>query len=354
MSRKNLMQFDSSPRDKTITSETRRDQGISNEDSGPSFSNDIPVNPVSRALRGIEEKAARSNEYDEKVAAGLVIYELDHDLIDFSFIKDRIDLESNAIADLATKISQSGQNSPILVRPHPKDASRYQIVYGHRRYLATKTLGIKVKAIIRSVNDRDLIIAQGQENNDHVGLSFIERAQFALSIRKLGHDMNVVMQAINANQSLAYKMIGIAEKAGMPLITAIGAAPNIGRRRWEELTEKLNEDSSSALEFLKNDEVQDLSSDERFEKLIGFLTSKRNDPAQQEGHLVDSTAVEKTEPSLPKTWSSPNDDLLVHIKPSAKSFDLTFRKPQSHKFGLWLTSRINQLYNEFEKENDMK
>ncbi|MCQ9147591.1 MULTISPECIES: plasmid partitioning protein RepB [Brucella/Ochrobactrum group] len=344
MSRKNLLQFDVSPRDKTSNEEAAKSFGPSSEIRNMDPASDIPANPVSRALRGIEEKAARSNEYDEKIAAGLVIYELDHQLIDFSFIKDRIDLESAAIDDLKEKISEVGQSSPILVRPHPTATGRYQIVYGHRRYLATKALGIPVKAIIKGVDDRELIIAQGQENNDHVGLSFIERAQFAFGIRALGYELDVVMQAINANQSLAYKMLSIAEKIGPELIAKIGPAPGIGRRKWEELVDKLNAANFAATDFLQQNDIQKLDSDQRFEALLRF-TDEQNVISNEPRARQLSTAVES---KGPETWTSPNNDLIVQMKPNAKSFELSFKKPQSHRFGVWLSNRMSQLYSEFQ------
>lgn len=344
MTRKNLLQFDSSPRGRNEAEEAYVQSSVSTENKYDP-SGDIPANPVSRALRGIEVKAARSNEYDEKIAAGLVIYELDHSLIDFSFIKDRIDLEQTAIDELQSKIAEAGQNSPILVRPHPVDTGRYQIVFGHRRYLATKALGVKVKAIIRSVEDRDLIIAQGQENNDHVGLSFIERSQFALKIRSLGYDMNVVMQAINANQSLAYKMIGIAEKVGLNLISVIGPAPTIGRRKWEELADQIVGVELDAFTFITTSENQNYNSDKRFELLLKFLAeTKLSDTASR------STAVEKLKSTAAKQWMSPNGDLIIETKTNTKSFDITLKKPQSHTFGIWLTSKLDQLYGEYEVE----
>ncbi|NKW11359.1 ParB/RepB/Spo0J family partition protein [Ochrobactrum tritici] len=80
-----------------------------------------------------------------KQAEGHVISELSHELIDFSFVKDRIDVQQTNIDELAEDISAHGQQSPILVRPHPDMEGRYQIVYGHRRYLATKSSEFQFK-----------------------------------------------------------------------------------------------------------------------------------------------------------------------------------------------------------------
>uniref|UniRef100_UPI001D0E2864 ParB/RepB/Spo0J family partition protein n=1 Tax=Klebsiella pneumoniae TaxID=573 RepID=UPI001D0E2864 len=68
---------------------------------------------------------------------------------------------------------------PILVRPHPTIDGRYQVAYGHRRLVAVRQLGFKVKAVIRELSDDQLVVSQGQENNARTNLSYIERALFA-------------------------------------------------------------------------------------------------------------------------------------------------------------------------------
>ncbi|WP_164125936.1 ParB/RepB/Spo0J family partition protein, partial [Stenotrophomonas maltophilia] len=61
-------------------------------------------------------------------------------------------------------IRQHGQNVPILVRPKPGDTEGYEVAFGHRRLRAARELGIKVRAVVRSLTDEQLVIAQGQEN----------------------------------------------------------------------------------------------------------------------------------------------------------------------------------------------
>ena len=106
--------------------------------------------------------------------------DLDPTLIEPSPYPDRLpddnDLEFEVLKKL---ISDEGQKVPIGVRRHPTDASRYQVVYGHRRWRAARELGVAVKAIVVSLDDRELVIAQGIENSVRQDLSWIEKALFA-------------------------------------------------------------------------------------------------------------------------------------------------------------------------------
>lgn len=170
------------------------------------------VSELSRSLKEIDDVKNKAVEYDKKVDDGLIVVELDHDKLDFSFVRDRIDVAQTNISDLAEDIRANGQQSPILVRPHPDDSTRYQIVYGHRRYLATKRIGVPVKALVRNVSDQELVVIQGRENNSRENLSFIEKALFALAIKSQGYAHDVIMNALNISSPQAYRYIKTAEQ----------------------------------------------------------------------------------------------------------------------------------------------
>jgi len=89
-------------------------------------------------------------------------------------LTDRLECEEAADEALQASIRDHGQQVPVLVRPHPEQADHYQIVYGRRRVAALRELRMPVKALIRDLDDKALIIAQGQENTARKDLSFIE------------------------------------------------------------------------------------------------------------------------------------------------------------------------------------
>lgn len=65
--------------------------------------------------------------------------------------------------ELLEAIKERGQDSPVLVRPHPKLDGRYQIVFGLRRVRVARELGRKVRAVVKALDDKTHVIAQGQE-----------------------------------------------------------------------------------------------------------------------------------------------------------------------------------------------
>jgi ParB family transcriptional regulator, chromosome partitioning protein len=137
--------------------------------------------------RSIGDLAARADAAEARLTSGQVIVELDTALIDPSFVTDRMVQNDDAYRALRAAIWADGQHSPILVRPHPDVAGRYQVAFGHRRLRVAQELGRPVRAVVRSLSDEQLVLAQGQESSARADLSFIERARFAQRLEDLGH-----------------------------------------------------------------------------------------------------------------------------------------------------------------------
>lgn len=86
----------------------------------------------------------------------------------------RMAIEEGAVRELADSISQIGLLQPIVVRP---GNGRYEIIAGHRRFLAHKMLGLStIRSLISEMTDEDAIIARASENLARVDLTPIEEA----------------------------------------------------------------------------------------------------------------------------------------------------------------------------------
>lgn len=197
-----------------------------------------PVRTMGLTLDRIqnEERALR-----EALAAGVAVVEIDAELVRPSFARDRFDTEDRDGGALRQSISENGQETPILVRPHPEDTGKFQVAFGHRRLEACRALGRKVRAVVRPLSDADLVIAQGSENAARVDLSFIEKAAFALTLEERGFDRSVIMRALATDKTELSKLISSAKGVPNDLVRMIGAAPKTGRRRWMALAEALAE-----------------------------------------------------------------------------------------------------------------
>lgn len=100
-------------------------------------------------IQSLDEMA----ENTVRMLEGETIVSLDSSSLDASFIADRIHDDADDFTLLLEAIRHSGQSTPILVRPHPDDADRYMIVFGHRRARVARELGIPVRAVVKPLED---------------------------------------------------------------------------------------------------------------------------------------------------------------------------------------------------------
>lgn len=88
---------------------------------------------------------------------------------------DRERIDADKIRELAESIRERGLLEPVQLRPVN---GRYEIVFGHRRYLAHKFLGlVDIKAIIKETCDCDVAIDRAVENLQREDLTPIEQAK---------------------------------------------------------------------------------------------------------------------------------------------------------------------------------
>jgi ParB family transcriptional regulator, chromosome partitioning protein len=288
-------------------------------------------------LRG--QTSAEIAALKSQLESGDTVVELDTDKIDGSFVSDRMERSDEATDTLVEQIRNRGQLVPILVRPNPADPARYQVAFGHRRLAAAKKLGIAVRAVVRNLTDEELVIAQGQENNARLDLSYIEKALFAVKLEESGFNRNVIGAALAASKSELSRLIAVGTKIPRSIIMAIGAAPGIGRTRWNDLLELFKEHKSldRATDIISKPDFQDLSSDERFTTLVAKLAKK-----------------ERVEPSQPQPQIFLKDAhgrRVARITDSDDRVAIQIDKTVSSKFGAFLVSRIEQLFREFEEAN---
>ena len=123
-----------------------------------------PVGALGQSLGEMSERSRRAEEIEKKLTAGQTIVELDPGSVEPSFVPDRMPADDETFRGFLEAIRKEGQQVPILVRPHPENREKYQVAFGHRRLRAAHDLGIPVKAIVRSLTDQELVVAQGHVN----------------------------------------------------------------------------------------------------------------------------------------------------------------------------------------------
>lgn len=107
-------------------------------------------------------------------ALGLTAKKIALDLINEPKGIVRLDIDPREIQCLADNIQEVGLLQPIIVRP---DKERYEIVFGHRRFLAHKILEARnISCIVRHLTDIECAVMRGTENIQRVDLTPIEEA----------------------------------------------------------------------------------------------------------------------------------------------------------------------------------
>jgi ParB family chromosome partitioning protein len=117
------------------------------------------------------------------------------DLLEPNPFQPRRIIEPAALEELTQSIRARGVLQPLLVRPHPADQARYQIIAGERRWRAAAAAGLhEIPAMVRQTTDADAAAIALVENLQRQDLSPIDEAegydrlltQFGLSHEALG------------------------------------------------------------------------------------------------------------------------------------------------------------------------
>ena len=274
------------------------------------------------------------------------VVELDPHKIRAGGLMDRLEYDEADHARLMEQIREHGQQVPVLVRPHPDEAESYQIVYGRRRVLACRDLGISVKAMVRELDDRDLIVAQGQENTARRDLSYIEKANFARQMAEEGLKRPIICSALSVDKTEISRMLSIAQRIPESTIHAIGPAPAAGRTRWQrlaDLIETTNTTEAEAGALAHGD-----TSDARFEALLKAMTL----PARRAAAAKRARRANRTSPPAPPGAGmrlTAGGAIIGRVHEGPDEVMVTLEDPDG--FGRWLVNRLPELYCEWSDDN---
>ena len=233
---------------------------------------------IGATQRSMTELREERDRLHQALSEGRSVVTLDPGMIDPSPLADRLpDDDETGYEALKHSLRTAGQKVPVVVRPHPEAPARYQIVYGHRRVQALRELGHRVDAQVVGYSDRDLIIAQGIENSTRQDLSWIERALFAARMADKGLKPRDVKAALGVDDAQLSKFRTVTKAVPGDVIEAIGRAPGIGRPRWLELAEAMNEQArrETVERALMDASAAGLASDDRFTAALRAATYVR-------------------------------------------------------------------------------
>jgi ParB family transcriptional regulator, chromosome partitioning protein len=297
------------------------------------------VRAMGLSLQKLTAEADQGRALQAQLEAGSYIVDLEPDLIDPSFVADRLSpADDDAFRDLVESIGTHGQQVPILARPHPEQPGRYQLAYGHRRLRAVAVLKKKIRAVIRNMTDAELVIAQGKENLERRDLSFIERALFAKSLEDRGFERATIMAALAIHKAEMTRFITVARSVPVDIIQAIGPAPKAGRPRWMMLAHHLKaKHAGRTLERLFTDSsFKSTDSDSRFVRVLAAL-----DPMPMKS--IKSN-----------TWRNCRGQPVIRIEYSATTTRLAIDEKLAPEFGAFVVEKLSNLYDDFLSQTAQK
>ncbi|MGZ2505202.1 plasmid partitioning protein RepB [Rhizobium leguminosarum] len=259
-----------------LESDQAADQQQPSQAPAPVAGNRVGAGVIGAAHRAIDDIRTERDRLKAIVeSGGGAVRELDPSLIDPSPYPDRLpDDDTTSFEAFKRSIETEGQKVPVQVRKHPSSPGRYQIVYGHRRWLAARQLDKPVRALEVEISDLDLVLAQGIENAGRQDLTWIERALFASRMDEAGIKPRHIYAALSIEDAELARMRNVYRIVPADIIEAIGRAPKIGRPRWLDLAKAVADDTGAldalrAVLVRKGEKAE--TSDQRFQRALNAI-----------------------------------------------------------------------------------
>jgi len=209
----------------------------------------------------------------------------------------RTQMEPAKLDELSDSIKEQGLIVPIKVRPID---DKYEIVYGHRRFAASKMAGLKeIECYVEGVDDLNAAIQAGIENVHREDMNSIDKARWLSGIRDLtGWNAETTGTKLGLASSTVRRLIALLEES--PSVQAKLSSPGskVTERHIREIRQAgVNE--VEAKKLVDKVEKEGLSSDQT--EAVAKSVAKAQDPRTKERLIAqrynsfdhDPVAVEK-------------------------------------------------------------
>ncbi len=115
----------------------------------------------------------------------------------------RRDFDKGPLEDLAASIKEKGIIQPLIVRVSPRDARRYEIVAGERRWRAAQMAQLhEVPVLVREFDDTEVLEVAIIENIQRADLNPVEEAAgYNQLMERFGHTQEKLATALGKSRS---------------------------------------------------------------------------------------------------------------------------------------------------------
>ena len=183
----------------------------------------FPAVPIAKAIENqhrnaMAELKALEARIEQQKADGLVIEEIDPGLADPSPYWDR-DLRFLEDKSFAEFVDDMRSQLPAVAQmalgmdPHPTDAGRFEVCFGHRRLFACKSLGTRLRAVVRTLSEAQMAGAAYSENAHREGVSTLEQSRALAKYVERGVFVTkqALADALNVSRSHVSNLTSYAE-----------------------------------------------------------------------------------------------------------------------------------------------
>lgn len=138
--------------------------------------------------------------------SALVVATIPMDQIDTNPFQPRMEFDPAELESLSESIKVQGLLQPILVRRHPTEPDRYQIIAGERRFRAAGLAGLtEIPTLLREMNDSDAAVVALVENLQRQDLNPLEEAE---GYQRLMDEFGLTQEALGYAVSKSRSHIG--------------------------------------------------------------------------------------------------------------------------------------------------
>lgn len=122
----------------------------------------------------------------------------------------RVDLDKDALWELAESIKKDGLINPITVRPK---GDHYEVVAGHRRFKACQIAGIvEISCVVRELNDSQMFEIMAAENLERKDVSPLEEALFIFRLSdELKYTVADIAKKLNRSETWVQDRLAIID-----------------------------------------------------------------------------------------------------------------------------------------------
>jgi ParB family chromosome partitioning protein len=163
--------------------------------------------------------------------------------------KDRPENELYDIDGLAETFKKVGQQQPCTVRKSKKQSNKYELIIGERRWRAAKQAGVKLKVIIKDIDDRQASLIEAIENESREDISeYAKGMSYANKIDKGILTQKDLIKELKLSKQQVSRLLSF-KKIPSTLFEAIEDFRLVSARTSEELC-RLSAKSDKHLEAL--------------------------------------------------------------------------------------------------------